>query len=61
MPTIAAAPTHLPTHAENISLFVEYAQRAYRRFGSLAKYWATFNEPGGWEGAAAAAAATVAG
>lgn len=36
--------------AENIAHFLEYARTALTLFGKHAKYWATFNEPGGWMG-----------
>jgi beta-glucosidase/6-phospho-beta-glucosidase/beta-galactosidase len=32
--------------AENISPFVDYARRVFAEYGSRARFWATFNEPG---------------
>ena len=31
---------------ENIPLFVEYSEAAFREFGKRARFWTTFNEPG---------------
>lgn len=36
--------------AENIAYFLDYTRTALMLFGKHAKYWATFNEPGGWVG-----------